>query len=337
VAVTFAGVIRCMRNTLNSHHGFSANEWLRNKSISLLIAALLAWPLTIAAAFAQDDGPAVTAAASGPSASAVQASLSAPETNATLADSDPRVPAADPGVPQGNANGTGATHDSDISWKHLPMRVLQDQKNLWLFPTQLARGRHWVPTLAIAGVTGALIATDPHDEPYFRNNSAFEETSEIFSTTNTEIVEIGFPAAVYLTGLLRHDSYTEQTAILAAEAYVDSVIPNVVIKDISRRLRPSAVPPNRDFRDTFFQSGVTVVGKGSSFPSGHATAAFSIATVMARRYGEHKWVPWVAYSVAALISLSRISDMAHFPSDVFLGAALGYTITRFDVFRDRIR
>jgi membrane-associated phospholipid phosphatase len=319
-----------MRNTLNLHRGFSANKWLRNKTFSLLIAALLACPLTIAAAFAQDDGPAVTPAASGPG-------LNVPEANASLADSDPSVPTPSPGVPRGNANGTGATSDSDISWKHLPMRVLQDQKNLWLFPTQLARGRHWVPTVAIAGVTGVLIATDPHDEPYFRNNSAFEETSEIFSTTNTEIVEIGFPAAVYLTGLLRHDSYTQQTAILAAEAYVDSVIPNVVIKDISRRLRPSAVPPNRDFRDTFFQSGATVLGKGSSFPSGHATAAFSIATVMARRYSDHKWVPWVAYGVATLISLSRISDMAHFPSDVFLGAALGYTITRFDVFRDRSR
>jgi membrane-associated phospholipid phosphatase len=326
-----------MRYALNLHRVFSANEWLRNKSISLLIAALLACPLTIAAAVAQDDGPAVTAAASGPSASAVQVSLSAPETNATLADSDPRVPATDPGVPQGNANGTGATRDPDISWKHLPMRFLEDQKSLWLFPTQLARGKHWMPTLAITGVTGALIATDPRDQGYFRNNSAFEETSEIFSTTNTAIVEIGVPVAVYVTGLLRHDSYTEQTAMLAGEAVADSAIPGLVIKAVSRRLRPSAVPANRDFRDTFFQSQVGVFGNSSSFPSEHAAAAFSIATVMARRYGEHKWVPWVAYSVAALISLSRISDMAHFPSDVFLGAALGYTITRFDVFRDRIR
>jgi len=140
-----------------------------------------------------------------------------------------------------------------------------------------------------------------------------------------------------MTGLLRHDSYTQQTAILAGEAYLDSAIPHVVIKLISRRLRPSAVPPNQDFRDTFFQSKVGILGKGSSFPSGHAAGAFSIATVIARRYGEHKWVPWVAYGVAGLISFSRVPDMAHFPSDVFLGAALGYTITRFDVFRDRNR
>jgi len=171
------------------------------------------------------------------------------------------------------------------------MRILEDQKDLWLFPTQLARGRHWAPTLAITGATGALIATDPHVEPFFRNNASFEETSEIFSTSNTAIFEFGVPAAVYVTGLLRHDSYTTQTAILTGEAYLDSAIPHVVIKLVSRRLRPSAVPPNQDFRDTFFQAHVTALGKGSSFPSGHAAAAFSIATVMAKRYGQHKWVP----------------------------------------------
>ena len=336
-----------MRDDLNRPYALSAINWLGKQSISFLIAALLAWPLTIAVALAQDGGASFAVAASTASRADVstpaadpgtpEADPGAPEANPSLPEAGPNMPAADPGIPQGNTNGSGATKDTDISWKHLPMRVLGDQKELWLFPTQLARGRHWVPTLAIAGVTGALIATDPHDQPYFRNNSAFDETSEIFSTTNTEIAIIGFPAAVYLTGLLRHDSYTQQTAILAAEAYIDSAIPNVVIKDVSRRLRPSAVPADHDFRDTFFQSHVTVLGKGSSFPSGHATAAFSIATVMARRYSDHKWVPWVAYGVAALISFSRVPDMAHFPSDVFLGAALGYTITRFDVFRNRDR
>lgn len=245
--------------------------------------------------------------------------------------------AANPHNTQQNTTGTGATKDPDISWKHLPKRILEDQKDIWLFPTQLARGRDWAPTLGIAGATGVLIATDPHTEPFFRNNPSFEETSEIFSTSNTAIVEFGVPAVVYVTGLLRHDSYTTQTAILAGEAYLDSAIPHVVIKLASRRLRPSAVAPDHDFRDTFFQAHVTALGKGSSFPSGHAAAAFSIATVMAKRYGEHKWVPWVSYGLATVISFSRVPDMAHFPSDVFLGAALGYTITRFDVFRNRER
>jgi membrane-associated phospholipid phosphatase len=58
-----------------------------------------------------------------------------------------------------------------------------------------------------------------------------------------------------------------------------------------------------------------------------------IATVFARRYQSHRWVPWVAYGVAGTIGFSRITLQAHFPADVFLGAALGYSISRFVVLR----
>lgn len=321
------GVIRCKRDDLSRSYALSAIHCLRKKSISFVFAVCLACPLSVAAALAQDAGGSSATASS----DAPESVLNAAEAKPSLPEADP----ADPGIPQTNTSGPGATNDPAISWKHMPMRVLEDQKDLWLFPTQLARGKHWVPTLAITGATGVLIATDPHDEPWFRNKGAFRETSKIFSATNTGIVEIGVPATIYATGLLRHDSYTQQTALLAAEAYVDSAIPYVVINVVTRRLRPSSVAPDHDFRDTFFRSHLNDWVTGQSFPSGHSAAAFSIATVMARRYGEHKWVPWVAYGVAGLISFSRVPDMAHFPSDVFLGAALGYTITRFDVFRER--
>jgi membrane-associated phospholipid phosphatase len=55
--------------------------------------------------------------------------------------------------------------------------------------------------------------------------------------------------------------------------------------------------------------------------------------VVATRYKKHRWVPWVMYGAAGAISFSRVTNSAHFPSDVFLGAALGYTITRYQVLR----
>jgi len=222
---------------------------------------------------------------------------------------------------------------SDVSFKNLPMHILRDQKALWLFPVSLAQGKHWVPTIAIVGVTAVLIATDKHEMPYFRRTSSFDGFSDVFSGTSTGAVEVGVPAAFMLVGLLHHDSYDTQTALIAGEAYLDSAIPHVVIKLLSRRLRPSSVASSADFSDTFFRSNVSPLGKGSSFPSGHAAGAFSIATVIAQRYKSHRWVPFVAYGLAGVISFSRVPDLAHFPSDVFLGAALGYTITRYDVFR----
>jgi membrane-associated phospholipid phosphatase len=57
--------------------------------------------------------------------------------------------------------------------------------------------------------------------------------------------------------------------------------------------------------------------------------------VVASRYQHHKWVPLLTYGFAAAITLSRVSTRAHFPSDVFMGAALGYTIARYQVLRPR--
>ena len=41
----------------------------------------------------------------------------------------------------------------------------------------------------------------------------------------------------------------------------------------------------------------------------------------------------VAYTLATAISFSRVTTGAHFPSDVFIGAATGFTFACFDVLR----
>jgi membrane-associated phospholipid phosphatase len=158
---------------------------------------------------------------------------------------------------------------------------------------------------------------------HLRNHTAaFDEFGEIFSSANTAAVTALVPATFYFYGLVRKNSYSEQTALLTGEAVLDSEIPAVAIKLITRRLRPNAVSPSADFTDTFFKSPAALINKGGSFPSGHAAAIFSVATVVAERYRWHRWVPWVAYGLAATISFSRVPTFAHFPSDVFLGAAL---------------
>jgi len=42
----------------------------------------------------------------------------------------------------------------------------------------------------------------------------------------------------------------------------------------------------------------------------------------------------VVYGAATLLSLSRLPTQAHFPSDIFLGAAMGYGIGRFVVMKN---
>ena len=110
-------------------------------------------------------------------------------------------------------------------------------------------------------------------------------------------------------------------------------IVTTVLKDATRRVRPAAIPSGGNYYDSWFESGGSPLRGNGGFPSGHAIAAFSVATVVARRYGNHRWVPYAAYGLAALVGFSRLSLSAHFLSDVFIGGALGYSISHFTVLR----
>lgn len=245
-----------------------------------------------------------------------------------------------PDSPSHSREAYGESPDSpsnrEVSWRSLPKDFLHDQKGIWLlFPAQLAKGHYWLPTLAIAAGTAGLIVADPHAMPYFRSHARnLDDVNDTFDAPITSAEVIAVPAALLVAGYARHDSYQVGTALLAGEAYADSAVVDLAVKAITRRKRPSDVAPGAPFNDTFFAGGKSPF-KGSSFPSGHAAGAFAVATVIATRYHRHRWVPWAVYGFATAISFSRITTSAHFPSDVFLGAALGYTVTRYEVLRPR--
>lgn len=265
---------------------------------------------------------------------------SAQTTDATLPESpaqasDATLPDSPSHTPQSLQSKTESPSQREVTWGTLPKDFLQDQKAIWLFPTQLARGHYWLPTLAITGTTAGLIVADPHVMPYFRSHAGnLDDFNDSFDALITTGEVVAIPAGLMIVGYARHDSYEVSTALLSGLAYADTAVVDLAIKAATRRERPSDVPPGQPFTNTFFNGGKSPF-KGSSFPSGHAAGAFSVATVVATRYKKHRWVPWVMYGAASAISFSRVTNSAHFPSDVFLGAALGYTITRFQVLRPR--
>lgn len=220
-----------------------------------------------------------------------------------------------------------------ITFRSLPADFLHDQKEIWfVFPGQVAHGHHWLPLVGVTALTAGLIVSDRHAMPYFRSHQGqWDDLNDTFGSKIAAAEIAAVPLSLLTTGFLRHDSDTVDTALLATDAYADSAVVQVVMKAIARRERPSAVAVPHDFTGTFFSSNGSPFS--SSFPSGHATAAFSIATVVARRYRDHRWVPWAVYGMATAISLSRVTQLAHYPSDIFVGAALGYSVARYQVLR----
>lgn len=217
----------------------------------------------------------------------------------------------------------------DVSWKLLPKNFLEDQKDMWItFPDHLLfHGQHWLPTFSIIAVTGGLIEADPYDTPYFRQTQRFHDFNEYFSKVNTDAFLAVGPATVYLVGLWRKDTYAQKTALFSGEAAADGMIFYAIAQEATHRRRPIEISPHGDFGDTFYDGHRGILS--NSFPSGHAIEAFAIATVFERRYRDHKWVPWIAYGVATLIGFSRVTLQSHFPSDVFIGSAIGYTVGRY--------
>ncbi|MEP6888967.1 MAG: phosphatase PAP2 family protein, partial [Nitrospirales bacterium] len=57
-----------------------------------------------------------------------------------------------------------------------------------------------------------------------------------------------------------------------------------------------------------------------SFPSGHTTASFAVATVLAKSFPK---LAWLVYGVAGFVAVSRAVRGSHFPTDVIAGICLG--------------
>ncbi len=250
-----------------------------------------------------------------------------------------RVFAAPPQNPQIDSTPTAAPkavsidEEPRINWRSIVPDIYRDQKTIWTFPVRLAHGHDWKPALGFTLALGTLIALDPHDSPYFRNNPAFAGFNRDLSARNATLGIVLVPSAFYAVGLMRKDSYAMNTSVMAGEALADSEILAWVLKNAWGRSRPSSIPKGGNYSDTWFENYQPPLLGEEGFPSGHTIAAFSVATVFARRYGNHRWVPWVAYGAATAVGFSRVSLQAHFPSDVFAGAVFGYVISRYVVLR----
>lgn len=243
-------------------------------------------------------------------------------------DSQDQFPPADNAVPAPLATPAA---ERPISLKTLIPNTLNDQGRIYSFPRSVAHGHHWIPAVAVLGVTAGLIALDNHEASYFRGTSLFQGFNQVFSSNATEIGTLLVPPALFAAGYARKDSKMIKTALFTAEATADVELLSTVLKDVTNRTRPSGIAPNGNFSDTWFEhSSAPWLGRGG-FPSGHTIEAFAVATIVARRYGNHRWVPFVAYGGAALVGFSRLALSAHFLSDVFIGGALGYSVSRFAV------
>lgn len=156
-----------------------------------------------------------------------------------------------------------------------------------------------------------------------------EQRSSLTNSISKATTGLGSVDAFYLSGGLIasgfafHDSHLTLMGREAIEASVFSGLISNALKPVFGRVRPALAGNQTTFEP----------GSGNySFPSGHATEAFAVASVVAAR--SSGWlVPTLAYTAASLVAFDRVNDRAHFPSDVAAGAVIGAVVGRFIVHR----
>ena len=188
-------------------------------------------------------------------------------------------------------------------------------------------GRDWTMFAAFAGSLGVLLATD--QQTYVALQARRSATTDDISDATTPFGSAyawAIAGGMLAGGLIVKDAELRDTGRDAIEAALFASLITTIAKPVFGRERPD----QSDGRTIFH--GFT--SQYQSFPSGHATIAWAVASVVAMR--TDGWiVPTVAYTLATLVSFDRVNDAKHFVGDVFAGAAIGVAVGRFVVGRHR--
>ncbi|MEI8239892.1 MAG: phosphatase PAP2 family protein [Actinomycetota bacterium] len=141
----------------------------------------------------------------------------------------------------------------------------------------------------------------------------------VADTVFTTASELGdFSLIWHLVGATRgltSDHHANQAFIFSALIGAESLIVNQGIKRLFRRTRPTeAGDPRYPVRKP----------STSSFPSGHASAAFFAATILTAWDGPRSAPLW--FGLAGIVGTSRAFVRIHHPSDVVGGAVVGLAL-----------
>jgi membrane-associated phospholipid phosphatase len=177
----------------------------------------------------------------------------------------------------------------------------------------------WITASLATGAAVGLFTQDDKIKTWVqKNKTGF--TSHLADDVS-EMYIYSFPAmaGLGLYGILATDEKAKKTFLLGTESAIITAVFVQTLKRSTGRHRPYT----GDSHDTW--SGPTLSGHNDrlSFPSGDASTAFAMASVVASEY-DNGVVPPLVYTASVLVALERVHNNAHWTSDVFLGSAIGY-------------
>ena len=224
----------------------------------------------------------------------------------------------------------GMAHAADTPSPAYPEIVWDDAKYVLGSPARWQQQDWQNFGLAAAGVVGVGILLDRPVRDEMRrhapNDNRFLHDVERFGADYS----LGVLGGFYLAGAVGNNP----TALsVAQDGLAASIIASGIITPTIKFITGRARPRENAGVATFHPFSLSY-STNSSFPSGHTTQAFAVASVIANHYDE-AWVSCSSYTVAGLVGVARIYHDAHFASDVVAGALIGTVVGKSVVEHNR--
>jgi len=177
--------------------------------------------------------------------------------------------------------------------------------------------------LAVAGTGVLLFALDQNIQDWVQKRRT-GTSNDVFKGINnlgSGLYVGGLLAALYATGEISRENSLRKTALLSLESWLTSAVFTTGVKFIFGRARPWTGESSHSFHPFSVRSA------HNSFPSGHACTAWAVATTISDQT-DSPIVDGLAYTLASLVSFSRVHNNDHWASDAFVGSAVGYFMAK---------
>lgn len=206
----------------------------------------------------------------------------------------------------------------------LNTQFLKDLKNdfvsVWAGPLEWG-GRDWTKFAVAVGTTALIYSADDgiYDWTKTNRSTSGDDFWKFIANFGDPVMLLAISGGIYATGELAGSTGMRRAALLSIESLLISSTMLYALKWAVGRARPYAEEGKSSFHPFSFTS------KYYSFPSGHTSAAFSVASVIAH-HSDSLLVDVLSYSLATFVGFARPFQDKHWASDVFFGAALGYFV-----------
>jgi membrane-associated phospholipid phosphatase len=143
-------------------------------------------------------------------------------------------------------------------------------------------------------------------------NTSLDPAFRGFSNSVAPIC-VGTPVIMFGVGYFTRDSALKRNAIYSGASIIVTSVITEILKYSINRTRPFETYPDIEKATS---------AHSPSFPSGHTSRAFSMATSLSLAYP--KWYVIVpSYAWAITVAYSRMDLGVHYPSDVLAGVIIG--------------